>query len=63
MSKTPVPITLSAEDCAAELFNNPGEESEPMQRSVCGNAELTLSSGDGCLGRFPPAHVPYPSAV
>ena len=28
MSKTPVPITLSAEDNADDLFNNSGEESE-----------------------------------
>ena len=36
----PVPITLSADD----LFHDPGEESEFMQGSVGGDAELTLSS-------------------
>jgi len=42
----PLPITLSAEDYADDSFNNPGEESEPMQGSVRGDAELTLSSSD-----------------
>jgi len=42
----PVPLTLSAEDYADDLFNSPGEASEPMQGSVCGDAELTLSSSD-----------------
>ena len=36
----PVPITLSADD----LFHDPSEESELMQGSVGGDAELTLSS-------------------
>ena len=35
-------ITLLAEDYVDDLFNNPGEESEPMQGSTRGNAALTL---------------------
>ena len=42
----PVPITLSVEIYADDLFNNPGEESESMQWSLRVDAKLTLSSSD-----------------
>jgi len=52
-----VPITLSVADYADDLFNNPGEESESMQGSARGDAELIP------LATFPqPTGVPYPSA-
>jgi len=37
---------VSAEDYVDDLFHDPGEESEFTQGSVCGDAELTLSSSD-----------------
>ena len=43
----PVPITVSAKDYVDDSFHDPGEESELMQGSVHGDAELMLSSGDG----------------
>lgn len=36
----PVPITVSAGDIVDDLFHNPGEESEFMQGSTRGDAEL-----------------------
>ena len=38
--------TVSAEDYVDDLFHGPGEESEFMQGSVRGDAELTLSFSD-----------------
>ena len=42
----PVPITLSVEDHADDLFNDPSEELEFMQGSVRGDTELTVLSSD-----------------
>ena len=42
-----VPIAVSAKDHVDDSFHDPGEDSEFMQESVHGEAELTLSSGDG----------------
>ena len=42
----PVPITLSVEDHADDLFNDPSEDSEFMQGSARGDTELTALSSD-----------------
>jgi len=39
-------LCLLPEDYTDDLSNNPGEQSEPMQWSVRGNAELTLLFSD-----------------
>ena len=53
----PMPIEyLAGEDHADDLFNDPGEESEPMRGSVRGDAELGISSSDvmlNVLAAFP----------
>ena len=43
----PVPIIVSAKDHVDDSFHDPSEDTEFMQGSVHGDAELTLSSGDG----------------
>ena len=42
----PVSITLSVEDHADDLFDDPSQESEFMQGSVRGDTELTVLSSD-----------------
>ncbi|KIJ96253.1 hypothetical protein K443DRAFT_291540 [Laccaria amethystina LaAM-08-1] len=45
-NRLPVPITVLAKDYVGDLFHDPDEESEFMQGSVRGKAEITLSPSD-----------------
>jgi len=64
----PVPISLSVEDYVDDLFSNPGEESECMQGSTHGDAELILESSTmmkmiQCWMSWPLSPSPHPVSM